>query len=94
MVLNYAALDADAGNSWILEVQPSGTPAVGADSSQPAGPQLTGTLAATGSLDRYVEVPCGEIELPAGAQQITLRSSGAPRGKLMQFGGVLLKPVK
>jgi hypothetical protein len=56
--------------------------------------QLTGTLVATGSLDRYVEMNCGELELPAGAQQITLRASGAPRGELMQFGGVLLKPVK
>jgi len=94
MVLNYASLDEDAGNGWILEVQPSGTPAAGADAASPVGTQLTGTVVATGSIDRYVEVIGGEIELPAGPQQITLRAAGPPRGKLLQLGGVLLKPVK
>jgi hypothetical protein len=94
MVLNYASLDEDAGNGWILEVQPSGTPTAGAGTAPQAGTQLTGTVVATGSIDRYVEVIGGEIELPAGPQQITLRAAGPPRGKLLQLGGVLLKPVK
>jgi putative heme-binding domain-containing protein len=93
MVLNYAVLAEDAGNRWVLEVRTSGA-ATGTEGAKSPVAQLTGTLVATGSLDRYVEMNCGELELPAGAQQITLRASGAPRGELMQFGGVLLKPVK
>lgn len=83
MLLNYACLAEDAGNTWLLE---AGDPKAG-------GSQLTGTVAATGSLDRYQEIDCGVIELPAGTQQITLRSSGPVKGKLLQLGGVLLKPV-
>jgi putative heme-binding domain-containing protein len=83
MLLNYACLDGDAGNTWLLE---AGDPKAG-------GTQLTGVVAATGSLDRYQEVDGGVIELPAGSLQITLRSSGPVKGNLLQLGGVLLKPV-
>ncbi len=79
MVLNYACLDEDAGNTWLLEAGEE---------------QLSGKTAATGSKDRYLEVECGEISLAAGQQQITLRSAGPVKGNLLQFGGVLLRPVK
>jgi putative heme-binding domain-containing protein len=46
VALNYACLEKDAGNSWLLEA---------------GDKQLTGKVAATGSLDRYVEVPAGQI---------------------------------
>jgi putative membrane-bound dehydrogenase-like protein len=76
--LNYACPDEHAGNAFILE----------------AGEQkLTGTIAGTGTRDNYREVSIGELDLPAGAQQIVLRSSGPIRGALMHFGGVLLKPA-
>ncbi len=78
VLLNYACLDEDAGNTWQLE----------------AGDKiLTGKLAPTGSKDRYQEIQAGEIELAAGSQQIILRSSGPIKGNLMQLGGLLLKPV-
>jgi putative heme-binding domain-containing protein len=83
MLLNYACLADDAGNAWLLE---AGDPKVG-------GSQLSGVVAATGSIDRYQEVDGGVIELPAGAVQITLRSSGPVKGNLLQLGGVLLKPT-
>ncbi|REK11422.1 MAG: dehydrogenase [Planctomycetota bacterium] len=78
MVLNYACLDDAAGNTWLLEAGDA---------------KLTGQVTPTGSLDRFQETPCGEITLPAGKQQIILRSDGPIEGKLMQFGGVLLKPL-
>ena len=93
VLLNYACLDDDAGNNWLLE---AGDPKAGGaqlTGSQLKGPRLTGTVAATGSIDRYLEIPCGEIELPAGAVHITLRSSGPVKGMLLQLGGVLLKPA-
>ncbi len=93
MILNYACLDENAGNPWTLEVQAGGAASPTPEAAT-ANPRLSGTIAATGSLDRYVEIVGGEIELPAGTQQITLRASGPPRGALMQFGGVLLKPVQ
>jgi putative membrane-bound dehydrogenase-like protein len=77
-VLNYACLDKDAGNSWVLEV---------------GDKMLTGTVAGTHSIDRYQELRLGEIELPIGAQQIVFRSAGPIKGSFMQFGGVLLKPI-
>ncbi|MGD9720359.1 MAG: PVC-type heme-binding CxxCH protein [Pirellulales bacterium] len=78
VVLNYASPAEDAGNRWLLE----------------AGDQsLTGEVAATGSKDRYQEVPVGQIQLSAGTQQVVLRSAGPIKGKLMQLGGVLLRPV-
>jgi hypothetical protein len=79
VTLNYASLDKDAGNTWLLEASDK---------------QLTGKVTATGSHDRYVEVPVGEIDLPAGAAQIIFRSSGPINGKLLQLGGILLKPAK
>jgi putative heme-binding domain-containing protein len=79
VLINYACLDRDAGNSWLLE----------------AGDKtLTGKVAATGSIDRYQEVPGGVIELAAGPGQITFRSAGPVKGNLLQLGGILLKPVK
>jgi putative heme-binding domain-containing protein len=78
MLLNYAALDKDAGNTWLLEA--------GANS-------LRGAVAGTGSIDRYQEIHCGEIDLPAGNQQIVFRSAGPIKGNLLQLGGILLKPA-
>ena len=78
MVLNYASLAGSAGNTWLLE----------------AGDKtLTGKVTATGSIDRYQEITCGEIELPAGSQQIVFRSEGPLKGSLLQLGGILLKPA-
>ena len=78
MWLNYACLDASAGNTWLLE----------------AGDKLlSGKVTGTGSLDRYQEIRGGEIDLPAGAQQIVFRSSGPIDGNLLNLGGVLLKPA-
>jgi putative membrane-bound dehydrogenase-like protein len=78
MRLNYACLEKSTGNTWLLE----------------AGDQtLQGTVAGTGSLDRYQEIGCGEIDLPAGAQQIIFRSAGPPKGNLLSLGGILLKPA-
>ncbi len=78
VLLNYASLEKSAGNTWLLE----------------AGDKtLSGKVESTGSIDRYEEIRCGEIEVPAGASQIVLRSSGPVKGNLMQFGGLLLKPA-
>jgi putative membrane-bound dehydrogenase-like protein len=78
VLLNYACLDKNAGNTWLLE----------------AGDKtLLGKVAGTGSLDRYQEIRCGEIEVPAGTQQIVFRSDGPIQGNLLQLGGVLLKPA-
>ncbi len=78
MWLNFSCRDDDAGNTWLLE----------------AGDKtLSGKVTATGSKDRYEEIRVGEIDLPAGNQQITFRSSGPIKGRLLQLGGVLLKPV-
>ena len=77
-LVNYACLDTTAGNIWLLEA---------------GDKQLTGKVAGTGSLDRYQEIRGGEIELPAGAQQIVFRSSGPVQGNLLNLGGVLLKPA-
>ncbi len=78
ILLNYACLDKMAGNRWLLE----------------AGLRsLQGVVAGTGSLDRYQEIRAGEIELPAGTQQIILRSAGPIKGSLLSLGGVLLKPA-
>jgi putative heme-binding domain-containing protein len=76
--LNFACLEKDAGNTWLLE----------------AGDKtLQGQVASTGSLNRYEEIACGDIELSAGAQQIVFRSAGPIQGKLLQLGGILLKPA-
>ncbi len=78
VLLNYASLEKNAGNAWLVE----------------AGDKtLTGTVDSTGSIDRYEEIRSGEIDLPAGPQQIVLRSAGPIKGSLMQFGGLLLKPA-
>ena len=78
VLLNYASLEKNAGNTWLLE----------------AGDKtLSGKVDSTGSIDRYEEIRCGEIDLPAGASQIVLRSAGPIKGNLMQFGGLLLKPA-
>ncbi len=70
--LNYACLDKNAGNTWLLE----------------AGDKtLKGQIASTGSNDRYQEIGCGEIDLPAGSQQIVFRSAGPIQGGLLQPGG-------
>lgn len=79
VTINYACLDADTGNTWLLE----------------AGDKtLTGKIAGTGSLDRYLEIAVGDLDLPSGTQQIVLRSSGPIKGKLFNLGGVLLKPMR
>ncbi len=78
VLLNYACLDADAGNTWQLET---------------GDKKLTGKVHSTGSLDRYQEIRVGEIELAAGSQQLVLRCAGPVHGNLMQFGGLLLKPL-
>ncbi|MEX0678781.1 MAG: PVC-type heme-binding CxxCH protein [Pirellulales bacterium] len=78
MFLNYARLDGDAGNTWLLE---SGDK------------KLSGKVESTGSIDRYQEIRAGQIELPAGAAQIVFRSDGPIKGNLLQLGGILLKPA-
>lgn len=78
MLLNYACLDEDAGNRWLLEAGDS---------------RLTGKVEPTGSINRYQEIRGGEIELPAGSGQIIFRSDGPIDGKLLQLGGILLKPA-
>ncbi len=78
VVLNYASSEDEAGNGWLLEAGDS---------------KLSGTIESTGSKDRYQEIEVGQIELPAGEQQIVLHSSGPIQGNLMQFGGLLLKPL-
>ncbi len=40
-----------------------------------------------------MEVAAGQIDLPAGNQQIVFRSLGKPNGNLLNLGGILLKPV-
>ena len=79
MVLNYACPEEVAGNAWLLES---------------SGKSLSGTVAPTGSWDRYQQANGGEIELPAGNLQIVFRSSGPIRGNLLDLGGILLKPKK
>jgi hypothetical protein len=78
ILLNYACLDEDAGNTWLLEA---------GDKS------ISAQVASTGSIDRYQEIRAGEIDLPAGSQQIVFRSSGSIKGNLLQLGGILLKPA-
>ncbi len=76
--LNYACLEKNAGNTWLLEA---------------GDKNLQGQVASTGSVDRYQEIGGGEIDLPAGAQQIVFRSAGPIKGSLLQLGGLLLKPA-
>jgi putative membrane-bound dehydrogenase-like protein len=78
VVLNFACTDQDAGNTWLLEA---------GDKS------LSGKVTATGSNDRYQQAIVGQLELPAGQQQIIFRSAGPIKGRLLQLGGVLLTPV-
>ena len=78
MLVNYACPEDSAGNAWLLEAN---------------GQTLTGKVEPTGSWDHYQEVAGGEIDLPAGNQQIIFRSSGPIKGNLLDLGGVLLKPV-
>ena len=78
VTLNFACTDEHSGNTWLLEA---------GDRS------LSGQVASTGSNDRYQELSVGEIELPAGAQQIVFRSKGPIQGELLKLGGVLLKPL-
>jgi putative membrane-bound dehydrogenase-like protein len=78
VLLNYACLDQDAGNQWLLEV---------------GDKTLSGQVASTGSNDRYQEVRVGHLDLPAGNHQITLRSAGPIKGSLFQLGGILLRPA-
>jgi len=78
MLLNYASIAESAGNTWLLE----------------AGDKtLTGKVIGTGSIDRYQEIAGGEIDLPAGSQQIVFRSAGPIKDSLLQLGGILLKPA-
>ena len=60
---------------------------------RPADKTLSGKVVPTGSWDRYQEVEGGEIELPAGNQQIVFRSAGPINGNLLDLGGILLKPA-
>lgn len=78
VLLNYACLEQNAGNAWLIEA---------------GDKKLTGKVAPTGSIDRYQEIHCGAIDLAPGTQQIVLRSAGAVQGSLFQFGGLLLKPA-
>jgi hypothetical protein len=76
--LNYACLAEDAGNAWLLEA---------------ADKKLTGKVEPTASVDRYQEIPIGQIELAAGTHEIVFRSQGPIQGNLLQLGGILLKPA-
>ncbi len=77
--LEWACAPAAAGNAFIL---------------QAPGNRLTGKVAGTGGWDRYRTAQVGEIELPAGRQEVALRAGGPIKGALIDLKAVKLVPRK
>jgi putative heme-binding domain-containing protein len=76
--LDYACPDTIAGNKFQLDAN---------------GRRLTGTVAGTGGWHSYKQSRVGAIELPAGKQEVTLRSAGKITEYLMDLRSVRLVPV-
>jgi putative heme-binding domain-containing protein len=79
VTLDYACDDGVAGNSFLVEL---------------GSQRLAGQVAGTGSRDNYRRVKVGELDVPAGEQQLTFRSQGPVRGALIDLRDVKLAPVE
>ena len=75
--LEWACAPEAAGNSFILQA--------------PAN-RLTGKVVTTGSWDRYRTAQVGEIELPMGQHEVSLRPAGPIKGALIDLKGIKLIP--
>ncbi|MBY0523457.1 MAG: c-type cytochrome [Gemmataceae bacterium] len=93
--------------TWSVEVPKAGKYAVWIDYACAENPsakaflleaganQLTSKVAVTGSWDVYKQTKAGELVLSAGAQRLTLRSSGRPTfSGLMDLKSVKLVPIQ
>src|SRR5262249_8669592 len=58
------------------------------------GQALAGRTISTGNWETYRDSQAGEITLPQGEQQITLRPVGRPQGALIDLKSIRLKPAK
>ncbi|MCH8043021.1 MAG: neutral/alkaline non-lysosomal ceramidase N-terminal domain-containing protein [Planctomycetes bacterium] len=79
VTLDYACHNSNAGNRFVLSVGEA---------------KLTGKVAGTGTWDNYQQVKIGQIELPAGASPLTVRSVGEIRSAMIDLRTIVLKPVR
>ena len=79
VTLDYACHNSNAGNRFVLSVGEA---------------KLTGKVAGTGTWDNYQQVKIGQIELPAGASPLTVRSVGEVRSAMIDLRTIVLKPVR
>jgi len=56
--------------------------------------RITGDVASTGNWDTYRRIRLGDLTLPAGKLRVSLRSTGAISGALMDFSYIDLSPAK
>jgi len=77
--LHYACAKSTAGNTYALDA---------------GGQTLLGKVTSTDSWDNYREALCGEIDLAAGRQQITLRVASPLKGALLDLERIELRPVR
>ncbi len=97
---------ADDRATWTLNVQRAGKFNVSLDYACPAdcagnrfvlsaaGKTLGGEIPSTGSWDNYGGHGVGQIELPAGEVDVTLRAEGIVDGFLGDFRTIILRPAR
>ena len=97
---------ADDRAIWTLNVPQAGTFDVNLDYSCPAklagnrfevsaaGNKVSGEIASTGSWDKYASRGIGQLELPAGEVEVTLRAEGIVDGFLGDFRTIILNPIR
>ena len=97
---------ADDRATWTLNVPRAGSYRVSLDYACPpdcagnrfellaAGNVLSGEIPSTGSWDNYGWHGVGQLELPAGEVEVTLRAEGIVDGFLGDFRTIILSPVR
>lgn len=77
-LLEWACPDDEAGNHLVVEV---------------GSRRVTHQVRSTGGSSQYQRAKIGEIDLPAGRQEVLLRAEGPPRGPLVRLRGLSLRPL-
>jgi putative membrane-bound dehydrogenase-like protein len=79
VLLQWACAENSAGNTFVLEA---------------GSERLAGKVQSTGGWDAYRRTKVGELNLKAGEQQVTLRSTGRIQGALLDLKMIKLVPVR
>lgn len=94
---DYAAwtVDAPRAERYAVLLEWACTPEAAGDSLivESGAQRVSHRVASTGGASQYDRAKIGELELAAGRQQVVLRADGPPRGGLLRFRGISLRPL-